>query len=635
MGSTRQAIPFQAGGVDRSTSSFRGNAGVYDLLNLRPLPGTYEQTDPLIQLSTLSTLDGEADSTTRFCDVVKNANGDAKYLVLNEETARYVDVTTPATQVEIPTVLQTAVPNRTDEYGECLLSGISALDFDGAATYFDVEIETAGTSSTPGTFQWRKDGGAWTTGATISTAGTTVGTGMKAHFLTTYGYTPGDRWTWTKGAYPYDGSSVNSKVAPQARTYKSDIYISPVDRHILRLRTDVLTSVGYKRIYGKYAAIFQNHLVIGQYAAGKYDAVEGVADGYDASTTPWTVGWSDLNDPDEFFSLPTATTTFDNEADTYEVPTTGFQDAGREGMTGMEIIRDRLYIYLSDSIYVMQYLGLPSVMRTTLLFDKIGSLFSNGVVATPSGHYFIGRRDVFFFDGVSQPRPIGIKIADKLFSELVPESDANYDRLFGTYNADRREVCWTYWQKLDTDVYQVRQLCYREDDDQWHFRNLPSEVRCVGRLYSKYEKQVFGGDQRILKDMETGEEDAAVVDDETVLGGSTRQTSPQIEWHDTGLGQDNHLKTVDKVYADFEWTSSNGAKLFLKSRDFLGDSVAWVHPDNAWSGDSPDQAFHFRTRSGKWFRARLEFPIGVKPVIGAKVNVLLYDVYGLDREAEG
>jgi len=64
--------------------------------------------------------------------------------------------------------------------------------FSGASSaYYEVEIDGEGT---PDTFKWRKNGGAYTTGVSITGAAQTLDDGQTITFGATTGHTLGDRW---------------------------------------------------------------------------------------------------------------------------------------------------------------------------------------------------------------------------------------------------------------------------------------------------------------------------------------------------------------------------------------------------------------------------------------------------------
>jgi len=65
--------------------------------------------------------------------------------------------------------------------------------FSGAATaYYEVVIDGEGA---PDTFKWRKNGGGWTTGVSITGAAQTLDDGQQITFAATTGHTTNDQWT--------------------------------------------------------------------------------------------------------------------------------------------------------------------------------------------------------------------------------------------------------------------------------------------------------------------------------------------------------------------------------------------------------------------------------------------------------
>ena len=76
-------------------------------------------------------------------------------------------------------------------------SGLNDASWDGAfsgaaSSLFEVEIDAEGT---PDTFKWRQDGGAYTTGVSITGAAQALAEGVTILFGATTGHSPGDKWT--------------------------------------------------------------------------------------------------------------------------------------------------------------------------------------------------------------------------------------------------------------------------------------------------------------------------------------------------------------------------------------------------------------------------------------------------------
>lgn len=542
-------------------------------------------------------------STIRFVDLYRDQNNDLRYLVIDEERIASADPTVLSWSA-LPIVLQTQHPTTAGATGYCLLYNLTSADFTGASTSFTVEI----VDST--NFRWRKDAGSWSSSIPIATT-VDIGVALKVAFLATSGFTASDTWVWTAGALPYTGitepTTANSSI--RLSGYGLDVYIAPVSRNILRLRNGFVSSVGYKRVFGKYATFFAEHLVIAQFTESVYDS--GVEDPYDEAVTPFTLGWSHLNNPDEFYASDI------NEAGTYLVPSVDFPDTRDNGITGLGEIGDLCYVYLPDSIYRMRYVGLPSVFQVEKAFAKIGNRHHNALVVTPRGHYFIGQTDFYRFDG-TVPQSIGEPIREKFFEEFETGTVAYQELLFGYYDVGKDEVVWTYYISIGVE-YQCRQVVYQERDNQWYFRNVPA-IRCQGRLYGDYKRCVYGAYNSILKDMDpdAGDNMADTLPDKTVEGGNDTYTEPYVISHATKYGTPRMVKETDGQYIDAALGTATNIEYSIARSNFVANlPSSETAVTQVWTPSKVDGILGFQKISAKTVRHKLVFK-GSK-VYGAKL----------------
>src|ERR1035437_4694474 len=238
------------GGVDRSQQSFLlAQQTAYQialnqtgfkqesfdtLLNFRPYRSQLVQTPPFISLFSLSGFAGSgAPNQVRLMLQILDNAGTLQYFVLDEATARFVLPTNTATQTQINFVLQTVIPTNTTINGQCLLYGINTTDFAALNDEIDVVITATGT------FKWRKNSGAYTTGVAIAPTVALGGNGLMVAFQALTGYTISDTWSWKLTTTPY-AATYPSYGVKQA-TYQRDVYVSGYDRNILRLRNNLLT----------------------------------------------------------------------------------------------------------------------------------------------------------------------------------------------------------------------------------------------------------------------------------------------------------------------------------------------------------------------------------------------------------
>lgn len=616
----------QTGGFNQEAQSHASSPNDWwDLLNLRPDNGALVQTPLLISKQALTNLTGDTNSPVRFISLANNQNHLLRYLVLTEANARYVDPTALGTQVLIPFVVQSAVPNNSTETGQALLLGANLTDF--AATSDVIEVTVVDATHV----KYRRNGGAYS--GSIVIANTTVlnvGTGLKVAFTVTTGFTAADTWTWTRVSTVYQGTYPTYGV--KDTIYREDVYLAGYDRHVLRIRDGFATSVGYKRVYGKYAVIYYNHLVIAQYAPAAYDVVNGQADSYDAATTPWLVGWSDLNNPDNFFS------TLSNEADTYIVPANAAFDNTQPGITGMVTYYNQVYLFLSDEMFVMNYVGLPNVMQTECMGTGVGSYFQNGVVSTNRGIFFISRDNICRFDGARVTK-IGYKVARKFFNEVAPVTDPRNQKLYGRYDGDKAEVVWTYFILQNTGVYQERQLIYQIDYDRFYFRNLPSastgvaDVRAIGKYYQAFQRNIYGGNQQLYVDYKTGLETLAnSVQDAVDAAGTVTYTQPYAESVDNFHDDLFHTKEQDTVFVDASYESADGVEVSYSARAFTALARTFTALSKLWTPTTPEGVLSLPRVAGRAFAYRFKFK-ATKPV-GGQLNAWEDFTYGKGQTIE-
>lgn len=538
---------------------------VWNNLNFRPNRGKLTVTPALYDWFNLTNLTDESSQTSiKLIRVIRNLNEQLRYLIINHKTARFVDPTNTATQVQIPVIVQTAKPNNDGVTGECLLYGFNVTDFAATNDEIEVEIQTATT------FRWRRNAGSWTSGVTIAPEVALGSNGLKVSFQDDDGYTAADVWKWKRSnVHPYTGADATTDKFPfSVDFYNKDTYIGGIERNVMRVRDDFLTSVGYSRVYGKYVSVFQNHLFVGQYAAGVYDGVLGIKDGYVAARTPFVVGWSHLSNPDQFFSTDI------NEADEYEFPQQAAGDFSYLGITGQGELNDRFFVYLPTSIKVGTYVGLPTVMQWNTAHPSVGNLFPAGLVKSAKGHYFIATDDIYFFNGI-ELKGVGQKVFEKFRNDIVAMTDTRYVLTRGDYDSDRGEVIFTYWN-LTGGVYQARQMIYQEKFDEWYFRNLPSaasgatDINSQCRLIQSYGAQVYGGSGVVYYDL-LGASGTAKYD----LGASS-YTKPLVETIMRDYNFRQAMKEASGMVVDYKSTDNHTLEVSVASGNTFAELDDYV-----------------------------------------------------------
>jgi hypothetical protein len=557
----------------------------WDGLNLRPVNGRLEQTPWIKLLFNVLPAVGEPDTPTRLIKLVTINSGAIRYLLINETNARIVSVSNYVSQVLLPVVLQTAQPTNATLTGQCLLYGFNTTDFAADTDSIDVTIDTAST------FKWRRNGGAWSAGLPIQQSTAIGANGLYVSFqgegaLTDFvNFTPGDTWTWTRTSLPSASAAASTQYFPYSSdVYGNDVYIGGVGRNILRYRNQMITTVGYSRTYGMHVAVFFGHLFVSQFA----QAGNGISDPYDSKVTPFTLGWSHLNNPDQFFS------TLINEADQKVLPQQQFAEYTNLGITGLAPWRSLLFVFLADSIWNFQYVGLPNVFQASQLNSNIGSIFRSGVIRTPQAIYFIGRNDFYKIDEF-EPTPIGRRVRNRFFEEIstVVDTSPYKQRTFGFYNSLAKEVVWTYWTTSDNGTrYQARQVVYNEQTDDWYFRNVPclssgqSDPYCAESLYRGNGKLVYGYTQVINADCEPDESGGLK---DTFTGATPEYTKPYFETPFLNYGNYFNIKQSDSLYID-AYQAIGTLNVYRAVKKYIGEGTAVMSLlSQSWTDTLSDQ----------------------------------------------
>lgn len=96
----------------------------------------------------------------------------------------------------------------------------------------------------------------------------------------------------------------------------------------------------------------------------------------------------------------------------------GYADVGDvDAIVAMRRLKDYLVIYKEKSIWVMQYVGPPTIFVFRRVVDGIGCVSSRAVAELINGHIFFSSQGVFSFDGVSL-QPVSDRINIDFFASL-------------------------------------------------------------------------------------------------------------------------------------------------------------------------------------------------------------------------
>lgn len=416
------------GGQDRSMISHNANRGFYTMANFRQSLtsfGTVEQT-PYFSKTTYSQgtyWDGAASATEPSDSGVFMA----KPFYVSEYVVR------PSAGSQLQVFYQETYPVVESVNTGCLLviNDLNNLAITLGSTV-DVEIDAATT------FRWRKNGGAWTAGVTVSTAGVSIdGGNATVYFLASSGFTIGHLWQWRRTDASFDDSSNKYTHALDGIFYKAQFYFTNVNDRVMVVKeaaTDLnqyCISLGYRPVYGTFLQIVEDHLVVGRFAKSSIGKL--------SSPRAKTVGWSDVTDVENF--IPTDT----NEADQYTLPTASIHDGVSTTntgnyITGLVVTKRQVYAFTLYEIYSSPYLGLPLVFS----FDKFIDFRCSMVIRTFDGCYIADSDNVYYFDG-STLRAVGAPVRG-----LITLGYGGYDWIRREVIFRASGILYIYQERFDT-----------------------------------------------------------------------------------------------------------------------------------------------------------------------------------------
>lgn len=132
-------------------------------------------------------------------------------------------------------------------------------------------------------------------------------------------------------------------------------------------------------------------------------------------------------------------------------------------------------IYGERSIHMQEWIGGTEVYRFTKMITNIGTPCRRGVVANDITHYFIGRDNVYAYQGGRDLKPIGDSIKAEYISDI---SQANIDFAFIDYVKDDDEV--RIYIPVGSDTYPSICYVYKVNDNAWY--RLARPYTCVGKV---------------------------------------------------------------------------------------------------------------------------------------------------------
>ena len=271
---------------------------------------------------------------------------------------------------------------------------------------------------------------------------------------------------------------------------------------------------------------------------------------------------------------------------------------GSTGIVVMEPMSEFVVVYKEDAIYRGDWIGSPNVsVRFTATIHNEGCLATNAVAVLPGYHYFVGKRNIYQYDGGKQLQPIGDPIRDYLFTANRSLNVSNQHYVFAFFDPEWRELNILY--PKGTSVGARECLRYYEPYKSWSTRTYNNWFT-YGKALRSHEtltwsalRQAWGdyGQPWTTAFFVSAKYHKFLLGNGSYVNVSAIKTS--IESTDTYVYDVNEIKTSDDGYS-IRWE--------LETKDFYLPS-SYIRVDFAdvyCAGD--DVALHFSDDLGVTFR---------------------------------
>lgn len=205
----------------------------------------------------------------------------------------------------------------------------------------------------------------------------------------------------------------------------------------------------------RYVATYANRLIY----MNTYENNAGVVTKY----TPWRIRYGA---PGDVGTL--------NTTDYQELITTDVTP-----IVGVEKLGEYLYIFKKDSIHKISYIGGSLILATQCVWSE-GTIYGRTIVAADNLIYYMGKDDVYVFDGnipesLTKRKDSDNKIRDEIIARIVP-SKAN--QVFACHNPVDDEY-WL-WVPSSTETYPTTCYVYSIKYGTWVKFSTAVEISSTG-----------------------------------------------------------------------------------------------------------------------------------------------------------
>jgi hypothetical protein len=317
-----------------------------------------------------------------------------------------------------------------------------------------------------------------------------------------------------------------------------------------------------------------------------------------------TLWWTDLDNYWNWQPSP------ESEAD--------FRTVEWEGndITGLATMNDVLYMHFPKSIYSVEYIGKPTVVRITKRNDGVGSVSHRSLCVHQSMQFFLGLDNFYAYSIQGGLSPIGNEVWERFVNTCT-------DFLSVWVYADQlhNEICFVsgnliwafnlsgkYWTKYSSNQIldhttvswlPAQQLVTPTDTD------TLSDLDKVNPIGAE---NLWVTSECVCRDQRSGDG----------LEKCLEMERPFLETDDITYGDIHFHKKVDLVLIDGNYDLPwMGVKVMVSGRDYISDRKRWVDC-GVWTQELKSKQIDFAAVSGRVLKYRFEVLSDLE--IGALLN---------------
>ena len=128
---------------------------------------------------------------------------------------------------------------------------------------------------------------------------------------------------------------------------------------------------------------------------------------------------------------------------------------------------DTLVVYKESGVITFNYTGGDTVFSKELITSQVGLLSPQAIVSLEHSHYFVGRDNIYMFDG-NTVSPIGDSIYNYFFKDLV-----SVNKIIGYYDGNSKDILFAYSNENDVNAINLNKaIVYNIQTHTWSQRDM-------------------------------------------------------------------------------------------------------------------------------------------------------------------